>query len=181
MARGITTALNNKLIAPSVELFVAVELMFDTAPLRIWSGTSDKIINGNTYTGTGSLLDVSGMEESDGLSSPGANITLSGVDTGIISIAIQEPYQNRLCRIFLGSGDDFFEVFSGFMDVMTIEDTGDTCTVGLSVESRLILLDRMVPLRYTQETQNSLYPGDTFFSYVAGLQDRKIDWEMGED
>ena len=67
------------------------------------------------------------------------------------------------------------------MDVMIIEDNGETCIVNLTVESRLIILDRKVPLRYTQETQNSLYPGDTFFSTVASLQDKKVDWKMGRD
>ena len=67
------------------------------------------------------------------------------------------------------------------MDVMTIEDSGDTCMINISVESRLIILDRVVPLRYTQETQNSRYPGDTFFSTVTSLQDKKVSWKMGED
>lgn len=181
MARDIGTALNNKFLSSSVELFVAVELSFDSGALRIWSGIGDKTIEGNTYTGTGSLLGVSGIEESDNLSAPGAVVSLNGVDSSIISLAIQEPYQNRECRILLGSGNDFFEIFSGFMDVMTIEDGGDKCAISLTVESRLLLLDRKVPLRYTQETQNSRYPGDTFFSYVASLQDKKVEWEMGED
>ena len=179
--REIGTELNNAFLQDNVELFVAVELMFDTGALRIWSGGEDKTIEGNTYTGTGSLLAVSGIEESDNLSAPGASITLSGLDSTLVSIAIQEPYQNRPCRILLGSGNNFFEIFSGFMDVMTIEDSGDTCIISVTVESRLILLDRKVPLRYTQETQNTRYPGDTFFSYVASLQDKKVEWEMGED
>ena len=179
--RDIGTELNNAFLQDNVELFVAVELMFDTGALRIWSGGDDKTIEGNTYTGTGSLLAVSGIEESDNLSAPGASITLSGLDSTIVSLAIQEPYQNRPCRILLGSGNNFFEIFSGFMDVMTIEDSGDTCIISVTVESRLILLDRKVPLRYTQETQNTRYPGDTFFSYVASLQDKKVEWEMGED
>ena len=179
--RDISTALSNKLLGKDVDLFVAVELMFDSGALRIWSGIGDKSIGGQTYTGTGSLLSVGGIEESDGLSAPGASISLSGVDSSLVSLAIQEPYQNRDCRILLGSGDDFFEIFSGFMDVMIIEDNGETCIVNLTVESRLIILDRKVPLRYTQETQNSLYPGDTFFSTVASLQDKKVDWKMGRD
>lgn len=179
--RDIGTELNNAFLQNNVELFVAVELMFDTGALRIWSGGDDKTIEGNTYTGTGSLLAVSGIEESDNLSAPGASITLSGLDSTIVSLAIQEPYQNRPCRILLGSGNNFFEIFSGFMDVMTIEDSGDTCIISVTVESRLILLDRIVPLRYTQETQNTRYPGDTFFSYVASLQDKKVEWEMGEN
>ena len=179
--RDISTTLNNKFLGKEVDLFVAVELMFDSGALRIWSGIGDKSIGGQTYTGTGSLLSVGGIEESDDLSAPGASISLSGVDSSLVSLAIQEPYQNRDCRILLGSGDDFFEIFSGFMDVMTIEDSGETCIINLTVESRLIILDRRVPLRYTQETQNSLYPGDTFFSTVASLQDKKIDWKMGRD
>lgn len=179
--RDISTALSDKFLGKDVDLFVAVELMFDLGALRIWSGIGDKSIGGQTYTGTGSLLSVGGIEESDGLSAPGASISLSGVDSSLVSLAIQEPYQNRDCRILLGSGDDFFEIFSGFMDVMTIEDSGETCVINLTVESRLIILDRKVPLRYTQETQNSLYPGDTFFSTVASLQDKKVDWKMGRD
>ena len=179
--RDISATLNSKFLSRDVDLFVAVELMFDSGALRIWSGIGDKSIGGQTYTGAGSLLSVGGIEESDDLSAPGANISLNGVDTSLVSLAIQEPYQNRDCRILLGSGDDFFEIFSGFMDVMTIEDSGETCLINLSVESRLILLDRKVPLRYTQETQNSRYPGDTFFSTVASLQDKKVNWKMGRD
>lgn len=181
MSRNISTALVTALTGDAVELFVAVELFFDAGTLRLWSGTGDKVLGGNTYTGTGSLLSVGGIEESDGLTAAGANITLNGVDTSIVSLAIQEPYQNRACRILVGSGSNSFEVFSGFMDTMTIEDTGDTCQINISVESRLILLDRKVPLRYTQETQNTLYPGDTFFSKVTSLQDKKVSWKMGED
>ena len=179
--RDISTTLSNKFLGRDIDLFVAVELMFDSGALRIWSGIGDKSIDGQTYTGTGSLLSVGGIEESDGLSAPGASISLNGVDSSLVSLAIQEPYQNRDCRILLGSGDDFFEIFSGFMDVMTIEDSGEACVVNLTVESRLIILDRKIPLRYTQETQNSLYPGDTFFSTVASLQDKKVDWKMGRD
>lgn len=179
--RNISTTLNDKFLGKEVDLFVAVELMFDSGALCIWSGIGDKPIGGQTYTGTGSLLSVSGIEESDGLSAPGASISLNGVDSSLVSLAMQEPYQNRNCRILLGSGNDFFEIFSGFMDVMTIEDSGETCLINLSVESRLIILDRKIPLRYTQETQNSRYPGDTFFSTVASLQDKKVSWNMGED
>lgn len=179
--RDISTTLSDKFLGKEVDLFVAVELMFDSGALRIWSGIGDKSIGGQTYTGTGSLLAVGGIEESDGLSAPGANISLNGVDSSLVSLAIQEPYQNRDCRILLGSGNDYFEVFSGFMDVMTIEDSGDTCVINLTVESRLIILDRKIPLRYTQETQESRYPGDTFFSTVASLQDKKVNWKMGED
>lgn len=174
--RDINTNLYNKLISKSVDLYYAVELFFDGGTVRFWTGVGNKVINGNTYTGTGSLLNISGLEENDNLSSPGVNITLSGLDSAIVSLALQEPYQNRECKIHIGSDGDTLEVFSGFMDVMSIDDSGDSCSIGLSVESRLIILDRKSAFRYTQETQETRYPGDTFFSYVADLADKQVVW-----
>lgn len=174
--RTINSNLYNKLISGSVDLYHAVELFFDGGTVRLWTGVGDKVINGNTYTGTGSLLGISGLEENDNLSSPGVNIALGGLDSSIVSIALQEPYQNRECKIHIGSGADTLEVFSGFMDVMSIDDSGDTCSISVSVESRLIILDRKSAFRYTQETQEARYPGDTFFSYVADLADKQVVW-----
>ena len=174
--RTINENLYNKLISGSVDLYYAVELFFDGGTVRLWTGVGNKTIKGNIYTGTGSLLGISGLEENDDLSSPGVNITLSGLDSAIVSLALQEPYQNRECKILIGSGDDTLEVFSGFMDVMSIDDSGDNCTIALSVESRLIILDRKSAYRYTQETQEARYPGDTFFSYVTDLADKQVVW-----
>lgn len=174
--RDINTNLYNKLISKSVDLYYAVEMFFDGGTMRLWTGVGDKVINGNTYTGTGSLLGISGLEENDDLSAPGVNITLSGLDSAIVSLALQEPYQNRECKIHIGSDGDTLEVFSGFMDVMSIDDSGDSCSISVSIESRLIILDRKSAFRYTQETQEARYPGDTFFSYVADLADRQIVW-----
>lgn len=174
--RDISTNLYNKLTSKSVDLYYAVEFFFDGGTMRVWTGVGDKVINGNTYTGTGSLLGISGLEENDNLSAPGVTITLSGLDSAIVSLALQEPYQNRECRVHIGSDGDTLEVFSGFMDVMTIDDSGDSCSISVSVESRLIILDRKSSFRYTQETQEARYSGDTFFSYVADLADKQVVW-----
>ena len=56
--RNISTTLSDKFLSKDVDLFVAVELMFDSGALRIWSGIGDKSIGGQTYTGTGSLLSL---------------------------------------------------------------------------------------------------------------------------
>lgn len=181
MSRNISTNLVNAFNGSSVELFVAVEMQFDAGTFRIWSGNYDKTIGGNLFTGTGSLLNISGIEEGSDLSAKGVNISLSGIDTSIVAIALSEPYQNRVCKILVGSGNEYYEAFSGFLDVMTIEDSGDSCQINVTVESRLISLDRKVPLRYTQETQSHRYPGDTFFSTVTSLQDKKVEWNMGQD
>lgn len=176
MSRTVPAAILTALAQPNVAPFYAVEFMFDTAPLRFWTGYGERIIAGETYLGAGSLIGISGLEEAADLSAKNATISLSGVPTALVSLALSEPYQNRPCRILFGvtNVDDIVEVFSGFMDVMTIEDSGDTSVISLTVESKLVQLERAKELRYTHESQQALFPGDTFFSFVADLQDKEV-------
>jgi hypothetical protein len=62
------------------------------------------------------------------------------------------------------------------MDQLSIKDNADSSTIEVKLESRLIDLDRIRPFRYTEEVQDGLYSGDTFFSTVQDLQDKKINW-----
>jgi hypothetical protein len=180
MSRTIPAALLTALGQPNVAPFYAVEFGFDTAPVRFWTGYGDRTIEGNTYIGAGSLIGIGGLEEVADLSAKSATITLSGVPVELVSLALQEPYQNRACRILFGVTNvtDVIEVFGGFMDVMTIEDSGETSTISLTVESKLVQLERAKELRYTNESHRAL-PGnanDTFFSFVADLQDKEVVW-----
>ena len=67
------------------------------------------------------------------------------------------------------------------MDVMTIEDAGDTANISLSAESRLIDLERARVRRYTNNDQQNQFAGDTSLRFVADLQDKEIAWGSGKD
>lgn len=178
MTRTISSGLQTALEASSVELYFAVELLFDSGALRMWTGIGNKSIDGNTYFGTGSLLSIGGLGESLDMTANNATITLAGVDTNLISLALQEPYQNRNCKIYMGSlaTTDVATIFSGTMDTMTINDDGETSTVSINVESRIARLDRPKPFRYTSAQQRNRYTGDTFFDWVAKLADKQVYW-----
>jgi hypothetical protein len=178
MSRTIPAALLTALGQTNVAPFYAVEFDFDTAPVRFWTGYGDRTIEGETYLGAGSLIGVGGLEEVGDLSAKSATISLSGVPPEIVSLALQEPYQNRACRILFGVVDvaDVIEVFGGFMDTMNIQDSGDSSIITLTVESKLVQLERAKERRYTHESQQSRYPGDTFFSFVSDLQDKEVVW-----
>jgi len=62
------------------------------------------------------------------------------------------------------------------MDVMTITDSGESSTISLTIESRLVELERVRPFRYTDNSQKLRHPTDDFFSFVPALQDREIAW-----
>lgn len=160
---------------------LAVELNFDSGILRLWNGYADLTIDGETYIGSGNLLQISGIEETGEIAARGVTMTLSGLSTDIISVALQENYQNRTARIYLGAIQSdgtvqSYQVFAGRLDVMNIEESGETATISVTAENRLIDLERPRIRRYTSEDQKSIYPGDLGLDYVNDLQDKTLDW-----
>lgn len=194
MSRTVPAALLTALGNAEIQPFFAVEMMFDTrtidfngesidvGPLRLWSGLYDKAITvqgaSQTFTGSAGLLSIGGLEEIGDLSARAVTLTLSGIPTSIISLALQEPYQRRVCRIYFGeqSASDVVEIFSGKMNTMRILDAEDTATIELTVESKLVELERASNWRYTDENHKSRYSDDTFFSFVQDIQDVQVAW-----
>ena len=182
MSRTISSSLLTALTGDLVEPFYAVELFFDNGTLRFWTGIGDRTIaiNGTdqTFTGTGSLLSIGPADEVSDLAAKSMSLSLTGLDSAIISLALQEPYQRRIAKIYLGEQtvSDVMHLFSGFMDTMDITDDADVSTIQLTIESRLVELERASNWRYTDESHKTRQSGDTFFSYVQGLQDAQIAW-----
>ena len=182
MSRTVPAAILSALNDDSIEVFYAVDLTFDSGDIRMWTGYGDKTINSETYTGTGNLLSIDGLEEASDLSARGTTLTLNGLDSTIVTYALTEEYQGRLARIYWGIGNNTVEVFSGYMDKMTIQDSGETATISLTVESRLISLERPNIRRYTRESHaavraaKGLTGSDTMFDWVTKLQDKPVVW-----
>lgn len=139
-----------------------------------------------TYTGAGDLMAISGFAETSDLSAQGITLSLSGMDTTIVQEARDEDYQGGQVKLRLGAFDEGgapidvpFEVFDGFMDVMTITDDGDSSTVSLTAENKLIRLQRSNERRYTAEDQKIKHPTDKGFEFVTKIQQAEIQWGRG--
>jgi hypothetical protein len=182
MSRSFSANFAAILEDPVMSPFLAVELLFDSGAVRLWTGLTPLVVGGVTYTGAGSLLAVSAVEETSEIAARGANMTLSGIPSEIISLALNEDYQGRTAKIYFGllnvtsGAPEMCEIFSGLMDQMNIEDTGTTLTVELTVENRLIDLERARIRRYTSEDQKRVYPDDLGLDFVNDLQDKEIIW-----
>lgn len=178
MSRTVPATLLTALAQPEVQPFYAVEMLFDSGAVRIWTGYGDRTIDGSTYTGAGTLLNIDGLAEVSDLSAKSITVSLSGVAASLVSLALQEPYQRRKCRVLFGTVDvsAFVEVFSGQLNTMQIEDSGEASTISVLVDSKLVELERSSNRRYTSESQKARYSGDTFFDYVSAIQDAEIVW-----
>jgi len=183
MSRGLETLTEAAVESSYVRPAFFVHANFDSGDLNLWTGYGAIIANGRTYTGVGTLLDISGVDETIDLSAKGIKLTLSGVQSSLISIARDEDYQGRQLELLFAaisnSGtliNDPVIMFSGFMDTMTINDGGDTATIELTVENRLIEFERTRVRRYTAEDQQIDYPGDLGLQFVADLEEKEIVW-----
>jgi len=192
MSRTVPAAILAALGQESVQPFHAIELLFDDTDgtaydaagytgdraLRFWTGYGDRTIQSETYTGAGTLINIGGIDEVADMSAKSATATLNGVPAALISLALQEDYQHRKCRILFGvtDVDDAVEVFSGFLDELTIEDSAETGTISVKIESKWVRLDRPNIRRYTSESQKTRYPYDTFFDWVTDMQDKEVVW-----
>jgi len=178
MSRTVPAALLTALAQPEVQPFYGVEFLFDSGAVRIWTGYDNRTIAGQIYIGAGSLLNIQGLGEVADLSAKSITISLSGVGASLVSLALQEPYQRRICRVYFGvvNVSEVVEVFSGQLNTMSIEDSGDTSTISVLVDSKLVELERASNRRYTSENQKSRFAGDTFFDYVSAIQDAEIVW-----
>ena len=177
MRTGSPSEFANNELAP----FLAIDIAFDSGPFKIWNGYGELIVNGDIYTGAGTLINVSSVEETSEVEARGISLTLSGLPPELISIALQENYQNRIIKLYVGAilsngTIESYQLFGGRLDVMTIQEGADTATITVTAENRLIDLNRPRQRRYTSEDQKALFPGDLGFDYVNDLQERQIEW-----
>jgi hypothetical protein len=208
MSRELSPNTIENIDGDTVYPFFATELNFSSETIRMWTGQGTLVLDdGTEWFGLGQLLNISSIEETSEMAVKGATISLSGIPSELLSLALSEPYQGRVAKIYFGtfsygslqqqSGSYILlqdgskinlqdgskglnELFSGYMDQMNIEESAETTTIELTVENKLIDLERARVGRYTSGYQKSIYPNDLGLDFIEGLQDKKISWGRDE-
>lgn len=180
MTRDLTAGMVTQVTADALAPIYLFEGLFDSGALRFWTGYGSITWNGVEWTGAGDLIGISDLTESQELKAVGASITLSGMPSELIAVALLEEYQGRDINVYLGAMQgsqivaDPYLLFGGIADVMAIEEAGETASITMTVESRLIDLERARLRRYEHEDQQLDFAGDLGFEYVPTLQDKAI-------
>ena len=183
MTRDLTSGMQTAVTADLVRPITLVQCAFDSGNLNLWSGIGDLTVDSVDYVGAGSLLTIGEISETTEIAANGVRVTLSGVTSPLITKARDEDYQGRELKVLLGAMDasngvidDPIVVFSGFMDTMTINESGDIATIQVSVENRLIEFEKTRVRRYTAEDQKIDYPNDKGLEFVAEMAEKEIVW-----
>ena len=179
----IPPAVASRLANDEQKIAFGVSLEFDSGTLNLWSGIGDFTGSDSlSYTGAGELLDIQNVEEDNELSSTNMTISISGLSANIVTYATTEDYQNSpvTIKMFFFHPDTDDEIgnvilFKGRMDTLTVTD-GDSFSVVISAENKLIDLTRPKNLFYTAETQNFLYSGDKGLEFVSKIREQTVNW-----
>jgi hypothetical protein len=183
MSRELPTGFASAMDAPILHPVFLAQIDWPTGTIRVWNGYGDLTWDGQTWVGVGHLGGISVIKESRDLAANGVTLSLSGIPSGNISLALANNTQGQPAYIWVGELDvatkaftvDPYRIFAGIIDVCPIEDDGTTATINVNLEKEFIDT-RTEGRRYTHEDQQIDYPGDLGFEYVAGLADKPLNW-----
>jgi len=188
MARTIGTDFSNQLSSSQTRPFYAVEFIY-TQPLRIWTGYGDFQVLNQTYLGLGNLISISDIKETAETKASGISIEVGGLNQDIVAQALLSTAQNIIVNVYFGvletSGnaltvvDTPYEVFSGNVDTVIINESADNSTITFNIENKLISLEKPLDFRYTDQDQKHFFPDDKGLEFVDDLQDKNIIWGGG--
>lgn len=181
--RTQTSGLFAELGKETVRPVIFVEAEFADGTVYMWSGIGPIAWDGQTWLGLGWLGKVTAMAETTTGQARGVTLELSGIPSNLIGEAVAQASAQYPVIIWLGFLDasgaviaDPEKRFSGRMDVVRIAEGGDTSSIQINVESKLIDLQRARERHYTDQDQKIDYPSDDGFMYVNGIQELSVVW-----
>jgi hypothetical protein len=167
---------------------IFVEIHFLTGPVYVWSGAGSIAWGGVTWLGVGNFGSISPIEEGATVSARGITLSLSGVDPTLLSDVLNEYQQNLPAVIYFGVRDNTGALipnpitsWAGRTDQPTITVDGESATISIACENRLVILNNSVERRYTDADQKRDYPDDRGFEFVNAIQNVTIYWGRHPD
>lgn len=158
---------------------------FSGGIVRMWSGVGTLPWNGFEWLGAGELLSISEIRQSANVQADGLKLTLSGMPSSLVSLVTGQARHGKIGTVYLGllkangtvdANNPPQIVFRGRLDVPEVSWDGETATVSINYESRLVDLQRARERRYTHEDQQIDFPGDRGFEFVPALQEQVLEW-----
>jgi hypothetical protein len=167
---------------------IFVEIHFLTGPVYVWSGAGSIAWGGVTWLGVGNFGSISPIEEGATVNARGITLSLSGVDPTLLSDVLNEYQQNLPAVIYFGVRDNTGALipnpitsWAGRTDQPTITVDGESATISIACENRLVILNNSVERRYTDADQKGDYPDDRGFEFVNAIQNVTVYWGRHPD
>lgn len=181
--RDLPSAMITALTANSVYAAYLLDITFKSGPAYVWSGLGTLNLNGNAYTGVGSLGQIGVIEETSEVRACGTSVTLSGIDPTLRQDCLTDIQIGAPVTLYMATLDPVsksitasYPIFAGTVDKPAHRTTPDSLTIALALESKLYNLQRPTCRRYTAADQRLYYADDIAFNWVEQLNDAAFIW-----
>lgn len=183
MSRDITAGMAAEIVKAVVTPILLFEaVLADGSTVRYWTGIGNLTWNSQTWVGTGALIGLGPVDETDDVQAQSASVTVNGVPSSMVSMFAQSLGNGKQGIVRLGMLNssnaviaDPKIIFRGRLDGAVIDEKNVEAPVAtLTYEHELADLKRTREWRYTSSHQQKLYPGDLGLDHIAGLQDAEI-------
>lgn len=170
--------------AETGEIFYLLSFAFSAATTYLTTASNNVAWSGNTYLSVGGHLSFEAIQETSDLTAQSVRVVLDGVDLTIITDILGQNHIGRTATIhfahFTSAGaieTNPYQSFSGVMNgSFKIEESFDreagTCRVSTVLVSQLALLRGRRGIWTNVASHSAVYPGDTFFRFMAGVAAR---------
>ena len=177
MSRGLTTAVVNELATKNINAVHLVNLTLGSTNLAFTENsfnlTSSISGSSTTYLSSGVLLDVTSVNESQGVNISRINLTITGVDQTYISLVLNNNVihdEVKIFRAFLDSSNaiiaDPFLIYHGFVNSFQIVDSTTTATLKLDIESYFANASQINGRITNNSTQQRFFNSDKGFEFA---------------
>lgn len=170
-----------------VILAMAADFFFDTGVTRVHTGAGNIVLNSFVYTGLGDLGSIDTISEENTASASSLSLTLSGLNSALLSQALNENCVNRDFNGYLlalnqdGTVAVADLVFKGFISENSATLGNEDSSLNFKISNIFEKWDTGFSNRYTDESHRSRYPNDRIFRYVAQMSERSIFWGSKKD
>ncbi len=184
----------NALNSPSINFAEFVRLTTPSITLTLCNAAAPITVNGITFEGLGSLLQISEIQRNVKANSADLQVSLTGIDSANVGLVLSNNIKGSTLEIWRGFLDannqiittptqQFFKRYQGIVNNIAInEDFNDetrnrvaTCVVSSS--SMRAVLDAMVSgIKTNQKSWQQFYPTDTSMNRVAVIVSTFFDF-----
>lgn len=196
MPRTLSAAVTAAIAKNTLVLATFVQLAFADNTLYLFNGVgtvtfpgppsnpASTFPYGQPFTGLGWLAKISAIPQTLKVQAQNVTVSLSGIPPSLVAEATAQVRRQGTATIWQAFFDnssgvlleDPVQLFSGSLDVPSLEDSGDTSTISITCENPLLSLNLAPQRTFDDPDQQKRFPGDLGFSFVEALANVQLFW-----
>ena len=179
-SRSLSSDVKTQLASGSFNMVHLVKLELNST-YYYTDSNSDVVDGSDTYTANGFLQGLSAVTESSNINIGSTTLRISGVNQTIISDTLNNGHLHRaitIKRAILDDSDaviDTFEIYKGFVEGMSITDSGETSSVNFSIANHWADFERIEGRATNNSSQQNFFDSDLGFEFSDQVN-KRIVW-----